>query len=709
MRKVKGRRFREWLSIQIVQNPSRVILMGIFLINLLFVCVSAFLISKLMPPYITNRGFWPSLFYTISMIMDAGCVSYIVADVGKASAAVIILCVIIILVGMVVFTGGIIGYVSNQIASFIDNSNAGRQPLILSDHTIILNWNNRASEIVNEMIFNEEREVIVVMVSENKKQVEEEIENRLADTINRINRDLINDCKDKGMFASYLYMRRNRDYNKPIVIVRQGDTFSHKQLMDISVDKAKAVIIMSKDRFNSLCKYDSLEVAQDIRRGDSITVKTLVLVAELTAAESSRDNQKIIVEVEDSWTENVVQKIIKKKEAIKKCNIVPIKVNKVLGQLLAQFSIMPELNLVYSELFSNKGAEFYSLPYDEITHDKDDCMTYLKNHKHAIPLVSMDTKSGKQFFFMAERQLDLKWVSEVPELNYTVKGNPDLWQHRRRILILGHNSKILGLMEGFNSYRNEWNLDKSNRKDKRDILDIHVIDDKKSLEKINYFNAFSYVTEVTEADIYDEDKIYDTINRFIDDKDGDTAILILSDDSVSQENLDASALTYLIYVQDVLSERKRKGRDKDRDQLDVIVEILNPKNYDVVISYSVDNVVISNRYISKMMTQIGEKDALFEFYQDILTYDDSDTDIYESMELYIKKVGDVFLELPKPCSAMELIRAIYIDNKSFGSDNHTLLLGYISEDKGMTIFSGDQSLIPIELKKEDKLILFSNH
>ena len=83
MKKIKGRRFREWLSIQIVQNPSRVILMGIFLINLMFVFCSAFLISKLMPASVTNRGFWPSLFYTISMIMDAGCVDYIIEDDNK--------------------------------------------------------------------------------------------------------------------------------------------------------------------------------------------------------------------------------------------------------------------------------------------------------------------------------------------------------------------------------------------------------------------------------------------------------------------------------------------------------------------------------------------------------------------------------------------------------------------------------------------------
>ena len=50
------------------------------------------------------------------------------------------------------------------------------------------------------------------------------------------------------------------------------------------------------------------------------------------------------------------------------------------------------------------------------------------------------------------------------------------------------------------------------------------------------------------------------------------------------------------------------------------VEIIDPKHHDIVNSYSVNNVVISNRYISKMVAQIGEVDALFDFYEDVLSY-----------------------------------------------------------------------------------------
>ena len=705
MKSNKPRKFTEWLSIQVVKNPSRVILFGIIIINIIFIFLSAFIITVLSPVSGQERDFFDCLFYTITMVMDAGCVSFIVKDPNHVSAVIVVLCLIIILVGMIVFTGGIIGYVSNSISNFIDNSNAGKSRLIVSNHTIILNWNSRASEIINDLLYSEFPETVVVLVHERKEEVEAEIEDRLLDSVARERKKIFDEAAGMGLFNGFWYVRKNQFHSRVTVIVRQGDTFSNKQLMDISVDKAKAIIILNKDRVNTEHRRGDTVPSSKRNQGNSLTVKTLALVAELTADELSADDQKIIVEIEDKWTGDIVNKIISHKENIGKCNIVPIHVNNILGQLLAQFSIMPELNLVYSELFSNKGAEFYSVPADNELGIEDDYLKYFENHARAIPLTFMDTKSGRQLFFMADRQHDLIQEDIWPRTEFHVQGNPDLWQPRRNILILGHNSKVPFLMAAFQSYRNEWNP----AKDGRDILNICVLDDEKGLEKMNYYKDFSYVSQVINTDIYNDSLIYDAVNRFIDDQDGDTGILILSDDSVLAEDLDANALTYLIYVQDILSRRKEKLAGEEDERIDVVVEILNPKNYDVVRSYSVDNVVISNRYISKMITQIGEKDTLFEFYSDILTYDDADSDQYISKELYVKRVGDIFLSLPEKCTADQLIRAIYIDNKRFGADNLTILLGYISSDRKMVIFAGDQRSFELELQPDDKLILFSNH
>ena len=123
--------------------------------------------------------------------------------------------------------------------------------------------------------------------------------------------------------------------------------------------------------------------------------------------------------------------------------------------------------------------------------------------------------------------------------------------------------------------------------------------------------------------------------------------------------------------------------------------------------------ILSNRYISKMITQIGEKDAIFDFYQDILVYDSDGTDEYDSKELYIKKVKDFFDELPPECTADKLIRAVcsatYDPSKPKEHQNINVVLGYVDKDSKVVLFGGDQTKISVKLGMQDKLIVFSNH
>jgi hypothetical protein len=119
--------------------------------------------------------------------------------------------------------------------------------------------------------------------------------------------------------------------------------------------------------------------------------------------------------------------------------------------------------------------------------------------------------------------------------------------------------------------------------------------------------------------------------------------------------------------------------------------------------------VISNRYISKMITQIGEKEAIYDFYYDILTYDneeDTSSGSFESNELYIKSVREFFQSLPPKCTAAQLIRGVY---DASAEDNRNIVLGYVDGKGKITLFCGDQRDITVELQPKDKLIVFSNH
>ncbi len=700
------KKIREFLNIQLVKNPGRMVIIAIFLFNVIFFLTSSLVISNFTVSGTEKMGFFEAAFCTIAMILDAGCIQFVVSDIGTSGVAIVIICLCIVLIGMITFTGAVIGYITNYISGFIESANAGSRKLKIYDHSVILNWNTRASEIVNDLLYCDTKQKVVVLVNSRKKEIEKEINERISDSIAKENAALIEKCKNKNIISKSIYMMKNRFRKKVTVIVREGDIFSSKQLMDISLDKAKMIIILGNDINNTICKFEHRETLDNRHKGNSQTVKTLMQVADITADKSSADNQKIIVEITDDWTAELVDKIIKYKEVEGKCNIVPIRINQILGHLLSQFSLMPELNLAYRELFSNKGAAFYTR--EESVVDEFEYITkYIRTHHKALPLTKMTSDGKEYFYYSAGSESDIDAVSEDCRTKYKVALNRNYWIERKNIVILGHNSRCEDIMKCFESFTFEWGY-----KDRDEqILRVVVIDDEKNLERMGYYKKYPFVIETVAAEIYDKDLICTTIDNFVSSNTEDTSILILSDDSALNEDIDANALANLVYVQDIINEKKRNNKDFDEESIDLVVEIIDPKHHDVVNSYSVNNVVISNRYISKMITQIGEKEALFDFYVDILTYDDEE--IGDSKEIYIKKVRRYFDETPGKTTAAELVRAVYeasVD-ESLDEDekNPTIVLGYVKPGGIMELFSGDLTQIEVELDITDKLIMFSSH
>jgi len=701
------KKIRSWFSIQYSKNPGRLILISILLMNVVFIFLSAGVISSLSLSGTEKMNFWAAAFYTVTMILDAGCISYVVEEVGTSGVALVFVCLSVIVIGMIMFTGAVIGYLTNYISNLIDHANSGTRKLRIYGHTVILNWNSRASEIVNDLMYCDTPQKVVILVNSRKDEIERELFERMSDTVQSENRVIMNSAAGMKPLKRWLYIRKNRFKNRVTYIVREGDTFSTKQLNDIAIKKAKAVLILGSDINNTVCKFDYVERVKNFERGNPLSIKTLIQVADLTGSRDSADDQRIVVEIDNEWTAEVVKKIIKNKEVQGKCNIIPVYVSSILGCILSQFSLMPELNMAYKELFSNRGATFYAL--EDQAGDEDEFLArYLSEHDRALPLALM-TREGKTFsYYSAGSEKDLKKLSAPFESDYTVSLTKHYWLEQRNVIILGHNSKIRDIMKGFSQFREEWNF----RSGDRDILRIMVIDDKNNLEKMNYYRDYPYVETVIEADIFEKDTICEAIESFVDSTELDTSVLILSDDMVLNEEIDSGAITNLIYVQDIINKKLDADPNYDVGKIDVIVEILNPKHHDVITGYSVNNVVISNRYISKMLTQLSEQSSLYDFYTDILSYDSSDATVYESKEVYIKKVSRYFDKTPLPCKASELIRAIYkaSSDESLPSEerNPAILLGYV-RGKEVVLFEGDQDKIEVALSPQDKLILFSAH
>lgn len=688
------KKFRGWLSIQLAKHPKRTVLILIILFNVLFITVSALVISSLSLKGTEKMNFFYAAYHTVTMILDAGCIESVIQDIGASGVALTLTCLAVIIIGMITFTGAVIGYLTNILSNLIENASAGNTRLYLSDHTVILNWNSRAPEIVTDLLYSDNKETVVALVKSDRDEIKKEIEERLYLTIEKENAVVSEKAETMSFFERRRYLKNNKLGNNVTFIVIEGNIFSQKQLRDIRIDAAKAVIILSNDPSDS---------AEDGNEGNPQAVKALMQAADIVSAGKAAHDQNIIVEITDPWTYDIVQRIISSKELGEKCNIVMFYVERFLGQLLAQISITPEMAPVYDDLFSNKGAAFYTQPVqtdDEVGYIRD----YLSTHNHAIPL-SLLTDNGESFFcYEANNQSDISKKSEFKSESFSVELN-DTQSERKRVILVGHNSKVEEIMNCYETY-----ISCQTRDDKISPLKVTVIDDAESIRRMDRYKRYPFVAETAELDIYDIDKAFDIIGRLLLDTSEETSILILSDDAELDENADSSALLYLVCIQDYIREMLRKNPGYDKKRIKTIVEITDPGHYDIVKGYENVDTVISNRFTGNIITQIGEKESIYGFYKDLLSYS-ADKPDGQSRKPQLKKVSSFFRVTPPPCTAHDLVRAVFeasvLSAVASGKRSPILVLGYIKASGETVIFSGDLTEINVALEADDKIIVYT--
>ena len=168
-------KFKQWWSIEREKNPGKMVLVAILFFNVIFFFISAVVLSALSAKGDGNLNFIQSAYQTVLLVLDTGSIEGAVEAVGYPGAIVTIICLIVAMIGMINFTGAVIGYVTNYISSYIENTNAGKHKLYLKDHLVILNWNGRSAEIINDFLYSEKKQAIVVLVGDNKEDIEREI------------------------------------------------------------------------------------------------------------------------------------------------------------------------------------------------------------------------------------------------------------------------------------------------------------------------------------------------------------------------------------------------------------------------------------------------------------------------------------------------------------------------------------------------------
>ena len=459
MQKIKEKfaRAKSLISIKTYKRPLVYIILLMIFINLLILTIAA-IIALFIDDEFSN-------------FIDAfanGSLKWMLAPNAILSIQnpdMLVLATSVLVTGLILFSGTIIALTTNAIKDYIQKKNSGAGKIHLNQHIAILNWNSKVPELVSDLLYVEDKEVTVIILADiDKTYAEKQIINAIQKT--KIEQSIV----------------------KMNVLVKHGDPLLRSDLLDISIEHAKAILIMNPDNHETVYK--------NVSKSDLSVIKVILGLGPIEFLYEP----PIVVEIKyiDSYDKILI--LSRVVEKLHEHIIMPICFDKRLGQIIAQTLIENRIEDVYLALFSFQGSEVYTL--ENVSFDE--CM---KHYSHALPLMvhegllyvlslSDDVKAKQSDHHLSFKKLKTKKLAEQSDIE---------------IFILGQNNKLQFILESLKQYEA-----------------IH-----QSKFQATWIN---------------EEEIEAFVGR-LNQSQKPTSILLLSDEKQEDDALDANVIDNLIYLE----------------------------------------------------------------------------------------------------------------------------------------------------------------
>ena len=98
----------------------------------------------------------------------------------KEDLKIMILAIFVVLTGMVLFSGVIIATITAAVKGYIDKKSQAKGKIVVSDHFVILNYNNKVPEIVYNLMCKNFRKNILILSNYSKDFIENEIKSVIS-------------------------------------------------------------------------------------------------------------------------------------------------------------------------------------------------------------------------------------------------------------------------------------------------------------------------------------------------------------------------------------------------------------------------------------------------------------------------------------------------------------------------------------------------
>lgn len=384
------RRTKNFIFIKTYKRPLLFVIVGMVFVNLAILAAAALIALSIDDTYVS---FFDAFFNgSLKWMLSPNAILSI------TNPRMLALAVTILIIGLILFSGTIIALTTNAIKDYFQAKKENSGKIDLDDHIVILNWNSKVPELVSDLLYLDAKVLTIMIVATlDKTQAELQILNVLK--------------KEK----------KKRELASLNVLVKQADPLLLANLLDVSIQNAKAIIVMNT------------EEGKDLH-----VIKTVLTLGQI----AFRNQPPIVVEIANASSDAKLRTLTKAVPDLGEHRILPVCFDQRLGQIIAQTMIEERLETLYHSLFSFEGSEVYRIRDASFE-------TVLHNHTHAIPVMAF----GKDTFALSLSRETARLTAPKTKidplgLRFAAPSPPSDFD----VVVIGNNNKLHYIEEAFSHY-----------------------------------------------------------------------------------------------------------------------------------------------------------------------------------------------------------------------------------------------------------------
>ncbi|MFL5781326.1 MAG: CASTOR/POLLUX-related putative ion channel [Thermoleophilaceae bacterium] len=507
---------------------------------------------------------------------------------GDAGKWPFLLVMLLLTIGGLLIVSALIGVLATGLDRKLDELRKGRSVVLERDHTLILGWSETIFTILAELEVanaSEKNPSVVILADHDRVQMEDAIRAKLRGGIQSTR-----------------------------VVCRSGSPVDLADLQVASPQTARSVIVLSPENDPD---------------PDSQVIKTILA---LTRSPGRREHAyRIVAEIHDP-TNMEAARLVGGDEAVL------VDKRETISRLLVQSSRQSGASVVYNELLDFEGDELYfrsderlaGLTFGDALFAYDDCSVIglrLGGSVLLNPHPDLPVDAGTELIAIAED--DARLAAAAPFAGEiegdAIVAEPPTPDAPTRVLILGWNSRTPSVIAEFDKYL----APGSQVKVVADWAPARDVIARESGELSNAELAFE-VGNTTDRRTLDSLGIESYRH----------VVVMCYSEQLDHQRADARTLVTLLHLRDIAARADAR--------LTITSEMLDDRNRELAQVTKVDDVIVSDRVLSLMLTQLSENENLAAVFSELFAA--------EGSEIYLRPAAG-YVQLGRELSYATVVEA----------------------------------------------------